>query len=336
VSLVDESEALHQRVRAFARNEGVDSFEQLSLEIAHFQARWSPGYARLVAEHGIASLPAVPTDAFRFARVAVHPPELDVVRFLTSGTTGSARGLHAMRTTATYRELSVRFGKQRLMPSGSAVVVALAPPPTSCPESSLGFMMQAFSEELDADSPQGHWLLGDVAGLCNAASIAHERKQPLLVLATSFALVHLLDSLGDAVISAPERSVVMQTGGFKGKSREIDPAELRVRVARAFGIAADQVIGEYGMTELSSQLYESAPGIYVAPHWLRVTPVDPVSLQPVPEGVARFVDLGNVDSAVAIVTQDLIRRVDGGIELIGRRRGAPLRGCSLATEALLT
>jgi hypothetical protein len=106
------------------------------------------------------------------------------------------------------------------------------------------------------------------------------------------------------------------------------------------------------MTELTSQLYEATiresalaarhpaapPGVYFEPPWLRVTPVDPTTLLPVPEGeagLARFIDLGNVDSAVSVVTQDLVRRVSGGIQLLGRQPGAPPRGCSLAIEALL-
>ena len=128
--------------------------------------------------------------------------------------------------------------------------------------------------------------------------------------------------------------------------------ELRAGVAVAFQLAPTRVVGEYGMTELTSQLYEgtvaesalaaqrpeAAPGVYFEPPWLRVTPVDPVSLQPVAKGeagLARFIDLGNVDSAVSVVTQDLVRRAHGGIQLLGRQPGAPARGCSLAIEALL-
>jgi len=128
--------------------------------------------------------------------------------------------------------------------------------------------------------------------------------------------------------------------------------ELREGVSLAFQLGPGRVVGEYGMTELTSQLYEgtiresalaarhpgAAPGIYFEPHWLRVTPVDPLSLLPVAEGdvgLARFIDLGNVDSAVSVVTQDLVRRADGGVQLLGRQAGAPPRGCSLAVEALL-
>jgi hypothetical protein len=371
VSLIAESDALHARVRAFARGDGDDDFDRLALEIARFQRHWSPGFERLCAARGsaldsVASIPAVPADAFRLTRVAVHPPELDQARFVTSGTTGSARGAHAMRTTETYRELSVRFGSLALSGAGAAraVVVALAPLPGHATQSSLGFMMRAFMQALDgralsvepcgatfdADSP-GRWLLDaggiDLAGLRRAALLANERGEPLLVLATALALVALIDALAGASIPAPRRTVVMQTGGSKGRRRQIAPEQLRRQVARAFRITPEAVIGEYGMTELSSQLYEGTlpgaalqgePGIYLAPHWLRVTPVDPASLAPVADGelgLARFVDLANVDSAVAIVTDDLVRRRAGGIELVGRRQSAPLRGCSLAVETLL-
>lgn len=363
MSLLEESDLLHAHVRALARGDGDESFDTLALDIARFQARWSAGYRRLLDARGgaldsVDAIVAVPTDAFRLTRVAVHPAELDVVRFATSGTTGSARGVHAMRTTETYRELSVRFGRQSLTAdwTGRGVVVALAAAPGASPESSLGFMMRAFMEELDGRAlsvdPSGaafdadssaRWLASpsgiDVAGLRRAALVASERQEPLLVLATSFALVILLDTLAGKRIPAPKRTVVMQTGGFKGKTREVAPEKLRARVARAFRIAPERVISEYGMTELTSQLYEGPePGVYREPPWLRTVPVDPASLRPVPEGevgIARFVDLGNVDSAVAIVTQDLVRRRAGGVELVGRRRGAPLRGCSLAMEALV-
>ena len=134
-TLVAESEALHARVRAFAHGQGAERFEGLALEIARFQARHSPAFRRLVATRRatletLADVPGVPTDAFRLTRVAVHPAELDVARFTTSGTTGSERGTHAFRTTRTYEEVALRFGAQALRSSPAPrVVVALAPPP---------------------------------------------------------------------------------------------------------------------------------------------------------------------------------------------------------------
>jgi hypothetical protein len=359
VTLVERSDELHERVRRFARGEPGEDFETLGLSIARFQAENSPGFARLVRARGsslerLGDVPGVPCDAFRLARVAVHPPELDEVRFATSGTTGDP-GLHCMRTTRTYREVSLSWGGRALTSSwdGPSVVVALARPPGRPAMSSLGFMMRAMIEafdgrpldparEFDADEV-GRWLVDsdgvDVAGLSRATELACARGEPLLVLATAFALVALLDALNGRTLPAPERTIVMQTGGFKGRTREVAPDRLRADVARTFGIEPEQIVGEYGMTELTSQLYERrASSIYLEPPWLRVVPVDPATLEPVPPGelgIARIVDLGNVDSAVVVIAEDLVRRAGGGIELHGRRSGAPARGCSLAVEALI-
>ena len=205
-------------------------------------------------------------------------------------------------------------------------------------------MMHAFMEDFDGRDVTAleRWLIRgdaiDVAGLRRAAQTARERGEPLLVLATSLALSALLETPSQP-LDAPENTVVMQTGGFKGLTTSVDPERLRAEVARRFAIGPERVIAEYGMTELSSQLYETArAGRYRAPAWLRVTAVDPVTLARVAEGesgLARFVDLANVDSAVAIVTDDLIRTRGDAVELLGRRADAPARGCSLALESLL-
>jgi len=367
-----ESEALHARVRAFAQGSPAvgDDFSRLALDIAAFQRRHSPSFARLVAARDAAldtvdAIPAVSTDAFRLARVALHPPDTDTVRFLTSGTTASP-GVHAMRTTETYRLLALTAGEGALRSTwpGPCVVVALAAPPTAPPTSSLAFMMQAFMERWDGRAllrdPAGapfdpvdphRWLVSpggvDVAGLRRAALLASERQEPLLVLATAFALVGLLDGLAGDRLPVPRRTVVMVTGGYKGRTRELSPRRLRAAIAAALRLPEEQVVGEYGMTELTSQLYEgtlpgaprpSPAGVFVPPPWLAVSAVDPVSLRPLAAGaagLARFVDLGNVDSAVAVLTEDVVRVRDGGVELLGRRRGATPRGCSLVFESLI-
>jgi hypothetical protein len=364
VTALLESEALHERVRAFARSDSAspEQFDAIALELADFQARHIPGFSRLVAERaGVLdradTIPAVPCDAFRLTRVAVHPPELDEVRFATSGTTG-APGVHALRTTVTYRELALRSGRAALVATwpGSWVVAALAPHPGDPPTSSLGFMLRTFMESFDGRAltrdPRGasfdpdapsRWLASsagiDAAGLRRAALLARGRQEPFLVLATSLALVALLETLAGDRLPVPKRTIVMQTGGFKGRIRRTDPVQLREAIARAFQIPARQVVGEYGMTELTSQLYEGEePGAYLEPAWLRVSPVDPATLRPVRDGevgLARITDLGNVDSAVVILTQDLVRRCARGVELLGRRPSAAPRGCSLTVEALL-
>lgn len=371
---LETSDRLHERVQRFAESgAGDDDFSALAVAIAKYQAEASEGFRRLIAARGASlqtldDIPPVPSDAFRLARVAAHPSELDAVRFFTSGTTGAERGTHAMRRTDTYERLSLAMGRRALLgPAGRAVVVALAPALTDPPSSSLGYMMARFMEAFDSEPLAGaetafssassaRWLLSEegvnLRGLELASRQASARALPLLLLGTAFALVRLLDDLQGARLALPPGSVVMQTGGFKGRSREVSMEELRAGVSHALQLAPERVVGEYGMTELTSQLYEgtiaesalgaqrpnAAPGIYFEPPWLRVTPIDGVSLRPVAEGergLARFIDLGNIDSAVSVVTQDLVCRVGGGIQLLGRAPGAPPRGCSLAVEALL-
>ena len=372
-ALLEKSNQLHERVQRFAAGNSADSFEQLALDVARFQASASPGFSRLVRTRGgrletLDDIPPVPSDAFRLARVATYGAELDAVRFFTSGTTGTERGTHPMRRTDTYEQLSLAYGRQALLgPAGKAVVVALAPALTEPPSSSLGYMMARFMEQFDGEAlpsvetsfssaSKARWLLSEsganLAGLQLAATVAQARGVPVLLLGTAFALVQLLDDLARKRLPLPAGSVVMQTGGFKGRTREVSMEDLRAGVADALQLASVRVVGEYGMTELTSQLYEGTvvesalaqrepaalPGIYFEPPWLRVTPLDPVSLNAVSEGatgLACFTDLGNVDSAVRVVTQDLVRREQGGIRLLGRQPGAPARGCSLAIEALL-
>ncbi|HEX3777504.1 MAG TPA: acyl-protein synthetase [Polyangiaceae bacterium] len=360
------SDALHAQVQRFARGERAASFQDLAHEIAEFQREFSPGFARLLARRGHSSeafedIPGVPCDAFRITRVAVHPAAEDLLRFATSGTTSGARGIHPLRRIDTYREVALSFGRRALLAGEEPRrVVALAPQPDNPPTSSLGHMMALFMDDFERSAEselRAHerWLIDErgvnLAALEQASRDARDADQTLIVLATSFALVALLDALGGRRIAAPARTVIMQTGGFKGKSREIAAGELRRAVAESFGVEQRCVVGEYGMTELTSQLYEATlpgsaleaehhgtPGVYFEPPWLRVVPVDPIELEPVAPGevgIARIVDLANIDSALAIQTQDRVRRVNGGIELLGRTPGATPRGCSLAIEEFL-
>ena len=136
----------------------------------------------------------------------------------------------------------------------------------------------------------------------------------------------------------------MQTGGYKGRSRQVDPEDMRGMLRSRYGVPEPAVVAEYGMTELSSQMYETTlraptePRRLWVPGWMRATPVDPETLAPVPTGetgILRIDDVANVDTACAIQTSDLARMVEGGIELLGRAEDATPRGCSLAVEEAL-
>ena len=305
-----------------------------------------------------------------------HPRGCDVAVFRTSGTSQGARGEHPLRTTETYELAALAWGRLFLWPDRDDLrAFVLAPSIAEQPDSSLCFMFDRFAHALrrppvylvhvnprrspkpgrDTDTaaptpaPAAQAIL-DIAGLERAAASARAEQTPALLLTTTLALVHVLDVADSADLRLPEGSRIMQTGGFKGMSREIAPDVLRRLVAHAFNVPKTHIVSEYGMTELSSQLYENTfaatlgkgparPfGVYEPPPWVRVEPVDPTSLEPVAPGhtgIARIVDLANVDSAVAIQTADVVRLVDGRVELLGRLPNATPRGCSLAIDEML-
>lgn len=368
---VRRSQQLHQRVQAFAEvsyaaplvhARDADTFASLALDIARFQFDYSPGFARLLGTEkfsvsSIDDLPVLPTDAFRYSRVAAHPKELDVAVFQTSGTT-ALPGRHPFRDLSTKESLTLLQARQSLFSEHTrGVVIALAPPPNDPQTSSLGHMMELFMRQFDGrrmtPEPAGaafdvhsesRWLMGTgglrLPDLHRAAKIALHRSEPLFILSTSFALLAALEELDGAKVRTPTRTTVMITGGFKGKKTDVSENRLREMACRTFSIEPKRIIGEYGMTELGSQLFESpGSGRYVAPPWLRVNALHPVSRKPVEmgePGLAHFLDLTNIDSCLSVLSQDLIRIHEDGIELLGRAPRSIPRGCSLPYEGLLS
>jgi len=360
---------LHGRVRAFIEESArgadtSDDFETLACAIACYQADHVPAYARLLAAErvhprsvtSVRALPAVPTEAFRLTRIAAHAPSDDAAIFRTSGTTGAARGEHPFSTTETYECAALTWGRWALFfdspPALTAIIFGAGPVGEG--DSSLGFMLGLFADRFAVRTHRTTTARGapidsaDLTAVCDAVCRA---EAPVIVMGTSFAFVHALDALGGARFALPPGSRAMHTGGYKGRSREVAPDSLRTDIAATFGLDTDAVVGEYGMTELSSQLYEgtlrvrrglwapiSRHGFFVPPPWLRVVATDPDTLEPLGAGVPgilRFEDLANVDSAIAVQTADVGRCSGGAVELLGRAPGAPPRGCSLAIEELL-
>jgi hypothetical protein len=353
---LDRSKALHARAQAFVRGAAED-FEAFACELARYQAEEIPNYMRLCRARGVDpaklvradDIPGVPTDAFKLARVAAFDASADRVVFRTSGTTVGTRGMHVMRDPTTYEAAAVAFGKEWLTRDFErpVPVVVLGP---KLGESSLAHMCAAFVGAFgEPASREDTWLVDDgvidLSRFDERVARALTRDQPMLVLATSIALWHFREAVGDDTFVLPAGSRVMHTGGFKGVRTEVEPAHLRKEIARIFAIDERAIVAEYGMTELSSQFYErtlfdpgSRHGVYAEPPWARVVPVDPETLVRVPDGeigIAKVIDLMNIDSAVAVVTQDRVRRVGGGFELLGRLPGAAPRGCSIAIDELL-
>lgn len=303
----------------------------LALDLFNEQRRSNPLYAAITQgadPQSVWEIPAVPVTLFKRLSLRSFQTAPSHV-FLTSGTTGQERGTHALADDEVYNA-SAWAGFARH--SGTLPALTLSLCPTSA-ESSLAHMIAYFARRRRGELIAG-WSpetgVGDVWPSLNA---------PLFVPATAFALDQLLATAGQGQLDA--ESLVMVTGGFKGRRVRLDSESLYRSLTR---LGSPRVLAEYGMTELCSQLWSepvpagAVPPMFYAPPWLRVYTVDPITGAPAATGLLRFVDLANTDSVVAIETMDVGRvepHPDGDrVWLHGRAEGAELRGCSLRAEDL--
>ncbi len=217
---------------------------------------------------------------------------------------------------------SLRAGWSQVLPE--LPILALMPAPGDAPNSSLSFM----AAELGST-----FLWGD-------SLVLAELSQPVILFGTAFALVNLFDS-GRSLSALPGGSCIVETGGFKGKSREVPREQLYGWFTRVLGVPEENCFSEYGMSELASQFYSRGlSGPKIGPPWVRTRALDPVTgvdAAPGEPGLLAHWDLANVNSCLAVQTEDLgVMLPDGsGFALVGRAPGAVLRGCSLTAEEFL-
>ena len=173
---------------------------------------------------------------------------------------------------------------------------------------------------------------------------ASEQSQPVLLMGASYSLVHLMDALlaQGLRFKLPEGSRIMDTGGFKGQSRELSPSEFYRGLSEVFGVQAASCQNMYGMTELSTQFYDAGqqtqPVVKRGAHWIKTRVLDPLTGTELPAGqvgVLAHTDLGNFNSVLTILTEDLGHVHADGFVLLGRAQGAQAKGCSLAVEHFL-
>lgn len=358
-SLAEELEALFGR--------GVDAplhdeeFAELALRVFAVQFEGNPIYRALCVGRGATpgsvtrweDIPAVPAAAFKYVDLVVGAADAVETIFRTSGTTrgGQLRGRHLVPHPSLYRaSLLPNLGAYLVPEDGPLPLLSLIPSPTEAPESSLSAMV-AMAAERWGDPV--HWLAHpdtgpDVDAFLAAASGVAGSGRAALVAGTAFAFVHLLDALAarGRRIVLPEGSRIMETGGFKGRSRVVSRDELYRSLHELLGVPVSRIVNEYGMTELLSQLYEPVlreDGVgerrHVPPPWLRVRALDPTTLEPLAPGAPGllcFFDLANAGSVSHVLTEDVGTVSPDGLRLQGRVAGAEPRGCSLALEELLT
>jgi Acyl-protein synthetase, LuxE len=333
------------------------AFNDLALRLFAYQLRYNRPYAQYCESLGITpetlpasweAIPAVPSPAFKVSPLTTFDPALAALTFETSGTTGGTGGRHYLETSALY-DAALLAGFDRFMLADGARLryFNLVPSPLDARYSSLGYMMMRVTQ-FRGDGNGGWYLQGGKLSFDQfeadlRKSIAE--NQAICIAATAFALVHLLDAMDAARlrVDLPRGSRVMETGGFKGRSRSVPHQELYENLRDRLGIELGSIVAEYGMTELSSQYYDREPrGGAVAqrrksaPPWLRARVVDP-QRRTLPNGMVGallHVDLANRSSCIAVQTEDLGVQYEDGLVLAGRDVEAEPRGCSLDAEEL--
>ncbi|TFZ64679.1 acyl transferase [Hymenobacter sp. UV11] len=312
-------------------------FDAAALHLFQHQAAHCPPYAAYLAGlgrdpaavRGVGDIPFLPIEFFKTQEVRTEPAAWQPQEvFRSSGTTLQQRSRHLVRDPALYRANAAAIFEAAYGPLTGWTFLALLPSYLEQGESSLVAMVADFAERSGQAQPS--FFLRDHAGLVRA--LAEAKQQPgrrVMLFGVTYALLDLASEYGGR--DELQDVVVLETGGMKGRRREMIREELHQELQTAFGPAP--IHSEYGMTELLSQAYSPGHGLFYCPPQMQVLlrdPADPFSVAADrPEGAINVIDLANVDSCAFIETKDLARRHHGGaFEVLGRMDNSDIRGCS--------
>lgn len=332
------------------------AFDDLALRVFAFQHSANPAYRAYCDALGTGTpsswrgIPGLPSSAFKRMVVTSLAPDVAGCWFQTSGTTEWESGRHHFDDFVLYEAALLPpfahfmgLGAEERMP-----MLFLTPTVEEAPHSSLSHMMDVVRRAFGTDASRHFVSEGrlDTDALFSTLREVESAGRPVMLLGTGFAFVHALDAMAEcgAAFTLPVGCRIMETGGFKGRSRDIPRDSFYPALARAFGVPPECLINEYGMTELSSQFYDRSMVDGVAtewkagPPWACVLAVDPLTGAPVQDGrpgLLRIVDLANLASVAFVQTED-VGIVRGDLfRVFGRVGGASLRGCSVGAEDLL-
>lgn len=340
----------------------VTDFERLALELFALQFGTNAPYRRFCEARAVTPLtvtcwpqiPAMPAAAFKEFDLTCLTDAARSYVFHSSGTTDQrpSRHYHCAESLAVYEAALLSWFQAHRC--GPARLLLLTPPPAQAPNSSLVHMFDVIrkfdgapeSAFVGRTNREGAWEL-DFEVALTALHEAGGLNHPVFLLGTAFSFVHLLDEMAQRNLSLtlPANSAVMETGGYKGRSRSLPKSELHALIGERLGVPDARILCEYGMSELSSQAYDRAlsqpasgsptsPSArqFAFPPWARVQVMSPETGREVGEGetgILRIFDLANVFSVLAVQTEDLAIRHGERFELIGRAQLAEARGCSL-------
>ena len=310
-----------------------NNFEKYALDVFHYQASENPVYKEYLQRihcnkqhiNSINEIPFLPIAFFKSHRVVTGTHQEQQV-FLSSGTTGMQRSKHFIVDNDLYRQ-SFRKGFEFFYGSPrNYTILALLPSYLEQQQSSLVFMMDDLIRE-SHDKNSGFYL-NDYKRLAAILPSLDSSGKKVFLIGVTYALLDLLEIQTFQL----KNTIIMETGGMKGRRKEMIKSALHEVLQKGFGVP--EIHSEYGMTELLSQAYSQGDGLFQTPPWMRVLirePEDPFHLLPQGKsGGINLIDLANMYSCSFIATQDLGKiHPNGQFEILGRFDHSDIRGCNL-------
>lgn len=356
-----ESKEIMGRILDFIEglNQEEAAFNELAIALFAYQFNYNLPYKKYCQKQRKTPLtvrdwkeiPSLPLQAFKELVLSCEPKEEAEAVFMTSGTTNKdKRGKNCHPALDIWDASMVTGFKQFVLPDEKQMTIyVLSPAENMNQHSSLSRYLTMAAKHFGSERSRFFFEEGglDMEGLARALAESEKRQEPVLLMGASFAYVHFLDYCAeqDMHFQLSEGSRLFDTGGFKGKSREIKEEQFYKMLEDNFGIKQNHCINMYGMTELSSQMYDQSfvtknrlNRKKAGPGWVKTLVVHPETLEPVKNGdigVLVHYDLANWNSCLAVLTEDMGYQTDDGFVLLGRAKGSEARGCSVAVDELM-
>jgi len=308
-------------------------FNALALDVFKFQFENNKVYRSfcdLLYKHPsevktVEDIPFLPIEFFK-TREILSVKEKPVISFSSSGTTGSVTSKHHVTDLSVYEKSYLNGFRQFYDNIEDYVVLALLPSYLEREGSSLIYMVDDLIKK--SKHPESGFYLNNLNEINEKLIALNKSGQKALLIGVSFALLDLIEKYQFKL----KNTIVMETGGMKGRRKEIIRPELHQLLKDGFGVS--EIHSEYGMTELLSQAYSKGNGIFECPPWMKVftrDTEDPLSIQKANKtGGINVIDLANINSCSFISTQDLGKKYnDESFEILGRFDHSDVRGCNL-------
>jgi len=321
--------------RIFSINSDSD-FRNIALQVFRYQAANNLVYRSFINYLGlnpqrineIEKIPFLPIELFKLHRIVTGEPTIEVV-FESSGTTGTTCSRHFIADLSVYEQSFLHTFKLFYGEPSNYTILALLPSYLERRASSLIYMTDILIKK--SAKPESGFYLYNTNELIDTLLSLERQKRKTLLIGVTYALLDLAEQHKMQL----KYATIMETGGMKGRRRELTRAELHEALTGSFGVT--EIHSEYGMTELLSQAYSKQNGVYENPAWMRILIrdiYDPFQLIPTGRsGGINIIDLANIHSCCFIETADIGRITDtGGFEVLGRYDSGDVRGCNLLVQ----